>query len=84
MSDCNFCSAHGRVHADTQVAVVGSFRLHVMPRHVFETKRNLGNETSETPVFPNVSFAACDFLVNAGYVMQKPFRNRSCLGTEAV
>ena len=24
---------------DTQVAVVGSFRLHVMPRHVFETKR---------------------------------------------
>ena len=47
------------------------FRLHVMPLHVFETKRNLGNETSETPVFPNVSFAACDFLVNAGCVMQK-------------
>ena len=22
-----------------------------MPLHVFETKRNLGNETSETPVF---------------------------------
>ena len=32
------------------------FRLHVMPRHVFETKRNLGNETSKTPVFPNLSF----------------------------
>ena len=42
-----------------------------MPLHVFETKRNLGNETRETPVFPNVSFAACDFLVNAGCVMQK-------------
>ena len=27
------------------------FRLHVMPLYVFETKRNLGNETSETPVF---------------------------------
>ena len=25
MSDCNFCSAHGPVHVDTQVAVVGSF-----------------------------------------------------------
>ena len=54
-----------------RVQLLGSFRLHVMPRHVFETKRNLGNETSETPVFPNVSFAACDFLVNAGCVMQK-------------
>ena len=32
------------------------FRLHVMPRHVFETKRNLGNETSETPVFPKCQF----------------------------
>ena len=32
------------------------FRLHVMPQHVFETKRNLGNETNETPVFPNLSF----------------------------
>ena len=48
-----------------------AFRLHVMPLPVFETKRNLGNETRETPVFPNVSFAACDFLVNAGCVMQK-------------
>ena len=54
-----------------------------MPLHVFETKRNLGNETSETPVFPNVSFAACDFLVNAGYVMQKPSRNRSRLGNQS-
>ena len=64
------------VHMDAyvltlRVQLLGSFRLHVMPRHVFETKRNLGNETSETPVFPNVSFAACDFLVNAGCVMQK-------------
>ena len=25
LSDCNFRSAHGREHADTQVAVVGSF-----------------------------------------------------------
>ena len=25
MSDCNFCSAHGAQHADTQVTVVGSF-----------------------------------------------------------
>ena len=34
-----------------QFAVVGSFRLHVMPLHVFETKRNLGNQ-----FFPNLSF----------------------------
>ena len=38
LSDCNFCSAHGPVHADTQVAVDVSFRLHVLPRNVFETK----------------------------------------------
>ena len=25
LSDCNFCSAHGAQHVDTQVAVVGSF-----------------------------------------------------------
>ena len=36
MSDCNFCSAHGCIRVDTQVAVVGSFRLHVMPRHVLK------------------------------------------------
>ena len=28
-------------------------------------------------------FAACDFLVNAGYVMQKPSRNRSRLGNKS-
>ena len=54
-----------------------------MAAHVFETKRNLGNETSETPVFPNLSFAVCESLVNAGCVMQKPFRNRSCLGHQS-
>ena len=25
MSDCNFCSAHGCIRVDTQVAVVGKF-----------------------------------------------------------
>ena len=39
LSDCNFCSAHGAQHADTQVAVVGSF-----PFACFARKRNLGNE----------------------------------------
>ena len=59
------------------------FRLHVMPRHVFETKRNLGNETSETPVFPKPQFLLFVSFLNAGYVMQKPSRNRSRLGHQS-
>ena len=46
------------------------------------------NETQETkPVkhkfFQMSVFAVCEFLVNAGYVMQKPSRNRSRLGNES-
>ena len=32
------------------------FRLHVMPRHVFETNEGMKTKTSETPVFPTSSF----------------------------
>ena len=61
---------------DTQVAVVGSFRLHVMPRHVFETKRRkrkpVKHQFFQTSSFVFVNFGM--LLINA---MQKPFRNRS-------
>ena len=31
LSNCNFCSAHGPVHVDTQVAVVVSFSFACLP-----------------------------------------------------
>ena len=47
LSDCNFCSAHGPVHVDTQVAVAVSFSFacchDMFSGNVFR-KRNLGNE----------------------------------------
>ena len=39
LSDCNFCSAHGGLHVDTQVAVVGSFSFACHATTRFETKR---------------------------------------------
>ena len=45
--DCNFCSAHGAQHVDTQVAVVESFSFaccHDMFSGSVFRKRNLGNE----------------------------------------
>ena len=76
LSDCNFCRAHGPVHVDTQVAVVGSFSFACLPGNVFETKC-WRRETSETPVFPNTCFC----LVVFGMLLM---RCRSRLGTEAV
>ena len=75
LSNCNLCSAHGREHADTQVAVVGSFSFacHATTRFWNKTTET---KTSETPVFPNLKFCFCDFW-NALNVMQKPSRNRS-------
>ena len=51
------------------------FRLHVMPRHVFETKRRKRKPVKHQ-FFQNLKFCFCDFW-NALNVMQKPFRNRS-------
>ena len=55
------------------------FRLHVMPRHVFEIKRRKRKPVKHQ-FFQTSSFWFCDFW-NALNVMQKPFRNVSCLGT---
>ena len=82
LSDCNFCSAHGPVHADTQVAVDVSFRLHVLPRNVFETKPRKRKPVKHQFFQTHVLFLwFWDVLFNA---MQKPFRNRSCVTSLAV
>ena len=51
------------------------FRLHVMPRHVFETKR-WKRKPVKHQFFQTSSFVFVIFW-NALHVMQKPFRNRS-------
>ena len=77
LSDCNFCSAHGGLHVDTQVAVVGSFSFacHVTTRFWNKTTET---KTSETPVFPKPQVFA--FVIFGMLLM----RCRSRLGTEAV
>ena len=76
LSDCNLCSAHGRVHADTQVAVGGSFSFACLPRHVPETffrKR----KPVKHQFFQTSMFLVAFWFWNALNAMQKPFRNRS-------
>ena len=57
------------------------FRLHVMSRHVFETKRRK-RKTSENPVLPNLKFWFCGFW-NA-QCDAEAVRNRSRLSSNAV
>ena len=60
LSDCNFCSAHGGLHADTQVAVVGSFSFACHATTRFWNKAT-ETKTSKTPIFPKLKFCCCDF-----------------------
>jgi len=71
LSDCNFCSAHGGLHVDTQVAVDVSFSVACLPGNVIETKPRKRKPVKHQFFQTHVLF--CGFW-NSLNAMQKPFR----------